>query len=50
MDRIYRIRTEKYRHGCNKLFLTGGKSSHTEDGEIKFVYSSDVWAMERKSE
>jgi len=34
----------------NKLFLTGGKSSHTENGEIKFVYSSDVWAMERKSE
>lgn len=34
----------------NKLFLTGGKSSHTENGEIKFVYSNDVWAMERKSE
>lgn len=33
-----------------KLFLTGGKSSHTENGEIKFVYSNDVWAMEPKSE
>ncbi len=34
----------------NKLFMTGGTSSHTENGEIKFVYSNDVWAMERKSE
>lgn len=34
----------------NKLFMTGGKSSHTENGEIKFVYSNDVWSMERKSE
>jgi hypothetical protein len=34
----------------DKLFLTGGKSSHTENGEIKFVYSNDVWALERKSE
>ncbi len=34
----------------NKLYMTGGKSSHTENGEIKFVYSNDVWAMERKSE
>lgn len=34
----------------NKLFMTGGKSSHTENGEIKFVYSNDVWAMQRKSE
>lgn len=33
-----------------KLYLTGGKSSHTENGEIKFVYSNDVWAMEPKSE
>jgi len=33
-----------------KLLMTGGKSSHTENGEIKFVYSNDVWAMERKSE
>jgi hypothetical protein len=34
----------------DKLFLTGGKSSHTENGEIKFVYSNDIWALERKSE
>lgn len=34
----------------DRLFMTGGKSSHTENGEIKFVYSNDVWAMERKSE
>lgn len=34
----------------DKLFITGGKSSHTENGEIKFVYSNDVWAMERKAE
>lgn len=33
-----------------KLYITGGKSSHTENGEIKFVYSNDVWAMERKTE
>lgn len=31
----------------NKLWMTGGKSSHVEDGEIKFVYSNDVWAMSR---
>ncbi len=31
-----------------KLFMTGGKSSHTENGEIKFVYSNDVWVMERR--
>ncbi|MEQ1642968.1 MAG: hypothetical protein ABL959_05945 [Pyrinomonadaceae bacterium] len=34
----------------NKLYMIGGKSSHTENGEIKFVYSNDVWSMERKSE
>ena len=33
-----------------KLYMTGGKSSHTENGQIKFVYSNDVWSMERKSE
>lgn len=33
-----------------RLLMTGGKYSHTENGEIKFVYSNDVWAMERKSE
>lgn len=34
----------------DKLYLTGGKYSHTVNGEIKFVYSNDIWAMERKSE
>ncbi|HMT08110.1 MAG TPA: hypothetical protein PKA82_08905 [Pyrinomonadaceae bacterium] len=29
-----------------KLFMTGGKSSHTENGEIKFVYSNDVWSLD----
>ncbi|MBK9156470.1 MAG: hypothetical protein IPM25_20065 [Chloracidobacterium sp.] len=29
----------------NKLFMTGGKSSHEENGEIRFVYSNDVWVM-----
>jgi len=33
-----------------RLFITGGKSSHTENGEIKFVYSNDVWSMSGKSE
>jgi hypothetical protein len=33
-----------------KLFMTGGKYSFTENGEIKFVYSNDVWAMSRKTE
>jgi hypothetical protein len=33
-----------------KLFMTGGKYSYTENGEIKFVYSNDVWAMSRKTE
>lgn len=33
-----------------KLFMTGGKYSHTENGEIKFVYSNDVWAMAKKTE
>lgn len=32
----------------NKLYLTGGKSSHVENGEIKFVYSNDVWCMTAK--
>jgi len=36
---------------CNgKLFITGGKSSYTENGEIKFVYSNDVWAMSKATE
>jgi len=34
----------------NKLYMTGGKSSLTNNGEIKFIYSNDVWAMERKTE
>jgi len=34
----------------DKLFMTGGKYSFTENGEIKFVYSNDVWAMSRKTE
>lgn len=34
----------------NKLYLTGGKSSHNDNGEIKFVYSNDVWAMSRRPE
>lgn len=33
----------------NKLFMTGGKYSFTENGEIKFVYSNDIWAMSKKS-
>jgi hypothetical protein len=31
-----------------KLLMTGGKSSYTEKGEIKFVYSNDVWSMEKR--
>jgi hypothetical protein len=31
----------------DKLFLTGGKYSFTHNGEIKFVYSNDVWAMSK---
>lgn len=35
----------------DKLFMTGGKYSYTEPGgEIKFVYSNDVWALSRKTE
>jgi hypothetical protein len=29
----------------DKLYLTGGKYSVTENGEIKFIYSNDVWYM-----
>jgi len=28
-----------------KLFMTGGKYSVTENGQIKFIYSNDVWYM-----
>jgi hypothetical protein len=31
----------------NKLFMTGGKYSFTENGEMRFVYSNDVWAMSK---
>lgn len=35
----------------DKLYMTGGKYSYTQpNGEIKFVYSNDVWAMGRKTE
>ena len=30
------------------LYMTGGKYSVTENGEIKFIYSNDVWMMRRK--
>jgi hypothetical protein len=30
-----------------RLFMTGGKYSYQENGEIKFVYSNDVWAMSK---
>ena len=30
-----------------RLFMTGGKYSYRENGEIKFVYSNDVWAMSK---
>jgi hypothetical protein len=29
----------------DKLYMTGGKFSKTEDGELKFIYSNDVWYM-----
>ncbi len=36
---------------ADKLFMTGGKYSYSEpNGEIKFVYSNDVWAMSKKTE
>jgi len=31
----------------DKLFMTGGKYSETVNGEIRFIYSNDVWAMSR---
>lgn len=30
-----------------KVFMTGGKYSITENGQIKFIYSNDVWYMTR---
>lgn len=33
----------------DRLFMTGGKYSYREpNGEIKFVYSNDVWALSRR--
>ena len=32
-----------------KLFMTGGKYSVTENGNIKFIYSNDVWCLVRLS-
>jgi hypothetical protein len=32
----------------NRLFVTGGKYSVTANGQIQFIYSNDVWAMEKK--
>jgi hypothetical protein len=29
-----------------KLYMTGGKYSVTENGQIRFIYSNDVWRME----
>lgn len=31
----------------DKLFMTGGKYSITEKGQIKFIYSNDVWYLAR---
>jgi hypothetical protein len=33
----------------DKLYMTGGKYSVTSNGEIKFIYSNDVWYMARSS-
>ncbi|WP_299419446.1 hypothetical protein [Sphingomonas bacterium] len=30
-----------------RLYLTGGKYSEERGGETRFIYSNDVWAMER---
>lgn len=32
-----------------KLWMTGGKYSVTENGELRFIYSNDVWAMSKSS-
>jgi hypothetical protein len=31
-----------------KLYMTGGKYSVTENGQIRFIYSNDVWVMDKK--
>lgn len=33
----------------NKLYITGGKYSTTENGETKFIYSNDVWYLTAES-
>lgn len=30
---------------AGKLYMTGGKFSETVNGQIRFIYSNDVWAM-----
>lgn len=30
-----------------KLWMTGGKYSVTDNGETRFIYSNDVWSMEK---
>ena len=32
----------------DKLYMTGGKYSVTENGQIRFIYSNDVWVMTKK--
>lgn len=31
----------------DKLYMTGGKFSETVNGEIRFIYSNDVWVMSK---
>jgi len=33
-----------------RLFMTGGKYSVTENGNIKFIYNNDVWSMARSNQ
>ena len=32
----------------DRLYVTGGKYSVTENGQIRFIYSNDVWMMTKK--
>jgi hypothetical protein len=32
-----------------KLYMTGGKYSETVNGEIRFIYSNDVWVMSKNT-
>ena len=34
----------------NKLYMTGGKYSVNENGNIRFIYSNDVWVMSKIKE